>query len=66
MIITPQHVHAKNWMVCPKCDGKPWTPREVRLGFFCGSCDNKGEVPRRRSPNVWAGYSTIYEREAGA
>lgn len=66
MIITPQHVHARNWMKCPSCEGGAlFTARDRQQGALCVSCDNRGEVPRNpvRKP---VDNSSFYERLAGA
>lgn len=65
-IITSQQVHARNWMRCPSCEGRPWTAEEARKGCRCITCDNAGEIPRHRPVNIWAGYSTFHECQAGA
>lgn len=65
MIITAQHVHAREWMRCPMCEGRPLTPSQARAGFQCGTCYNKGEIPRRCHV-VRADNSSFYERQAGA
>jgi hypothetical protein len=65
-VITPQHVHSRNWIKCPSCEGGSlFTPRDRAQGAICNSCDNRGEVPRHRA--VKAGdSSSYYERLAGA
>lgn len=66
MIITAAHVHSRNWMVCPSCEGgKLFTDKDRKQGAICVSCGNKGEVPRRK-PVVAADNSSFYEKQAGA
>jgi uncharacterized paraquat-inducible protein A len=66
-IITSQQVHARNWIKCDRCDGgAALTERDHKRGAVCTNCDNKGEVPRHLPRNIWAGYSSFYERQAGA
>jgi DnaJ-class molecular chaperone len=66
-ILTSQTIHARTWMACPRCDGgKAFTARDIKQGATCTYCDGKGEIPRHSKPSVWAGYSTYYERQAGA
>jgi acetyl-CoA carboxylase beta subunit len=66
VIITSQHVHARNWMQCPRCEGGTiFTERDRREGAICNSCDNRGEVPRFRATKV-VDNSSFYERQAGA
>ncbi len=49
MIITPQHVHDRNWMACPRCDGgKVFTAKDRKQGAICGTCNNDREIPRLR------------------
>lgn len=65
MIITSQHAHSRNWIVCPSCDGgKVFTAKDRKQGAICISCDNKGEVPRFR--NFKATDSNYYEQQVGA
>jgi hypothetical protein len=46
-ILTAQTVHSRNWMKCPRCDGGAvFTAKDRKQGAICGSCDNRGEVPR--------------------
>jgi hypothetical protein len=34
-------------MKCPRCDGGAvFTAKDRKQGAICGSCDNRGEVPR--------------------
>jgi hypothetical protein len=65
MIITSQHVHSRNWMVCPRCDGLPLTEKQAKAGFQCGTCFNKGEVPRFTAV-VKHDNSSLYEKQVGA
>lgn len=65
-IITAQHVHSRNWIKCPSCEGGAlFTAKDRRQGALCVSCDNLGEVPRFR-PTIHADNSSYYERLAGA
>jgi uncharacterized protein (DUF983 family) len=65
-ILTAQHIHSRNWMTCPSCDGgKLFTAKDRRQGAICASCDNNGEVPRFRAHKP-ADNSAFYERMAGA
>lgn len=64
-IITSQHVHGRNWIKCPMCDGRSLTAAEAKVGFQCGSCFGNGEVPRHVR-HVLADNSSFYEQQAGA
>ena len=58
-ILTPQLIHSRNWITCPRCNGgKVFTVKEIKQGVVCTYCDNKGEVPRHpRVENIWFGYT---------
>lgn len=67
MIITSQHVHSRDWIVCPSCEGgKLFTAKERNQGVVCVSCDNKGEVPRFPIRKSFIDNSSYYEQMFGA
>lgn len=66
MIITSQHVHSRNWMQCPMCEGgKLFTAKDRKQGAICCTCENKGEIPIRNNKKI-VDNSSYYERLAGA
>jgi len=61
---TSAQVHNRIWKPCFNCTGiKASQPTK-----HCGFCRGTGELPRHpeKRANVWAGYSSFYERQAGA
>jgi transcription elongation factor Elf1 len=65
-ILTSQHVHSRNWIKCPRCDGGAlFTAKDRKQGAVCTSCGNRGEV-QRHPVSKPVDNSSFYERQAGA
>jgi hypothetical protein len=46
-ILTSQTVRARQWRICPRCDGgAAFTEKDRKQGAQCTYCDGKGEIPR--------------------
>jgi DnaJ-class molecular chaperone len=57
---------------CPSCKGEgrgrfQYSDGSYGSGWMCDNCDATGKVSiYPPAKNIWAGYSTMYERQAGA
>ena len=63
---------AKNYSMvkCDRCDGQGQGCTgmgSLANRWYCENCDGSGKVSKfPPARNVWAGFSTFYERQAGA